>query len=257
MDINLNNLGQLQSLCGRLNVPVPPPPPPPEPPVPQPVAPPVPQPVLYQPTPNIQCWCPCDFRNLPVEPETVDAVLTDLPYVEDWLSNAEDFARWCRHVLKPGGVLVTWYSQHHLDDCMAILGRHLHYQWIFASPIYGTGGMRWLSFIPRYQLALVYSRGEQIRLDRTTDDVAPGGIIDWFPAGPREKKWHKHQKNVCQMQHLVEAFTHEESLVCDPCSGGWTTAHACYLTNRKFVGGDIDPECLGIARERLSNLLKK
>ena len=70
-----NNLEQLQSLCGRLNVPVPPPPPPPPP---EPVATPTPEPVLYRPTPEIACWH-CDFRQLPLEDGTADYICTDIP----------------------------------------------------------------------------------------------------------------------------------------------------------------------------------
>jgi hypothetical protein len=245
-----NTLDQLLTLCQQLGVPVPPAPPP----KPEPVEQPVQTPELFQPTHDIACYCPCDFRHLPVDPGTVDAIITDIPYVREWLSNAAEFAEWCRHVLKPGGVMVTWYSQHHLDECMAILGRHLHYQWILASPTYGAGDMRWLDFNPRFQLALVYGRDEQVRLKRKTDDVTPGGIIDWFDAGPIDKSVHRHQKTVCQMQYLVEAFTHERDLVCDPCAGSFTTAVACWNTNRRFLGGDINPDCLDMAREKFAGL---
>lgn len=217
-----------------------------------------PQPVepVYKPFPGIACHCPCDFRDLPVETGSVSLVCTDIPYERPWLfPNAADLAHWCNRVLKPGGVMVTWYSQHHLDECLAELGKHLHFQWLFVSPLYGTGSMRWLSFIPRYQLALVYSKGEKMRLKRTTDDFTPGGIADLIPAGEREKSLHKHQKTVCQMQYLVEAFSEEGSLICDPCAASWTTAEACYLTNRRFVGSDISPQCLVMAQQRFASML--
>ena len=93
MDNNLDTLDQLEALCGQLDIPVPPPPPP-EPPAPKPVALPS-QPVHYQPFPDIDCWCPCDFRNLPVEPGTVDAIVTDIPWAKDWLEEAVQFSKWC------------------------------------------------------------------------------------------------------------------------------------------------------------------
>ncbi len=253
MDIKDN----LRLLCGQMGVTVPP--------APQPlVVEPAPQPVVhlpqkppkpYQPFPGIDCYCPCDFRDLPVERGSVRAVLTDLPYAGKWLlPNVAEFAEWCSNALAPGGIMVTWYSHHHLDEVMVELGKHLHYQWILASPLYGTGAMRWLSFQPRFQLALVYSKDERIRLRQATDDWMPGSIGDLVPAGPRDKEYHKHQKTVCQQQYLIEMLTDEEDLVVDTCSGAWTTAVACRLTNRRFIGSDNDVVCLEKARERFKEL---
>lgn len=241
-------------LCGKMGIPLPAPPPVVVEPTPQSVVYLAPKPVLYEPFPGIDCWCPCDFRNLPVEPGSVRAVLTDVPYAGSWLPNVAEFAQWCSNVLAPGGIVVTWYSHHHLNKVMMELGRHLHYQWLFVSPLYGTGAMRWLSFQPRYQLALIYGKDEKIRLNRSTDDLTPGCIADLIPAGEREKSLHDHQKTICQQQYLVEAFTNEDDLVCDPCAGSWTTAEACRLTNRRFIGSDINPECMEMAKTRFSKL---
>lgn len=250
-----NIIDQLQLLCGQLGIPLPAPPPVAEP-TPQPIVHSPAPPVIYQPLPGIECHCPCDFRNLPVQPGTVQAVITDIPYVREWLPNVAELAQWCASVLKPDGILVTWYSQHHLDECMAALGTHLNYQWIMASPIYGTGSMRWLSFIPRYQVAIVYSKSPQLRLLRTKEDWMPGQCItDIIPAGQRDKKLHPHAKTIAQQQYLVEAFSQEDDLICDTCAGSWTTAEACWHTNRRFIGSDINPECLEMARKRFSGLV--
>ena len=202
---------------------------------------------FYQPVPGIDCHCPCDFRNLPVKAGTVDAVITDLPYVTEWLPNVPEFSEWCARVLKPEGVLVTFYGQAHLDKCMAALGTHLNYQWQFISPLVGTNKVLGFPLQSRYQLALVYSRARSLGKRRVVDD--------WIPAGRRMKGLHPHQKNPAQMQTLVEAFSRENDLICDPCACTFVTAEACWHANRKFIGGDLDPECLEMARQRFANLL--
>jgi hypothetical protein len=210
----------------------------------QPPAAPMP-PVLYQPTLGIDCWC-CDFRQLTIEHGSVDALVTDIPYEQEWLRHLSAFAEWCAQVLRPGGTMVTWYRKPGLDRLIAALGEHLRYRWLVISPIFSviaSGG----PMISRYQLAAVFSNGDQWRLNRAA--------VDWIPAGAREKRLHPHQKTVPQMLALVEAFSQEGNLVCDPCSGGWTTAEACWQTGRRFVGSDVDPQCLDVARRRFEAIL--
>ena len=211
----------------------------PEPQPPQPIE------TFYQPTPGIDCHC-CDFRNLPVEPGTVDAVVTDIPWDEKWLRHVPEFAKWCAKVLKHNGVLVTWYGQLFLDRCMEGLSQHLHYQWMFVSPFYGSSQNKSNFITARYRPAVVYSVSKELRLHRATDDWCPGSL--------RVKGLHEHQQPVPPTQFLVEAFSQEGSTICDPCAGSFTTAEACYLTNRRFIGGDINPECLGMARTRFNAL---
>ena len=79
---------------------------------------------------------------------------------------------------------------------MVELGKHLHYQWIFVSPLFGSVQHRgnWVSV--RYQLAVVYSPAPTIRLHRVADDWAPGQrMTDVIPAGEREKSLHPHREN--------------------------------------------------------------
>jgi hypothetical protein len=197
---------------------------------------------IYQPTPHVSCHC-CDFRNLPVEPESVTAVVTDIPYKEDWRSNIPAFAEWCCRVLVPGGTMVTFYGHACLNECMAALGLPLRYRWLLVSPLCGIAGTHG-QFSPRYQLALVYSKGDDWRLPRVCED--------WIPAGARDKRHHDHQKTIAQMQWLVEAFSSEGELVVDNCAGSFTTAEACHITNRRFIGADINPECLNMARKRFA-----
>ena len=71
------------------------------------------QPALYQPSPGIDCRC-CDCGELPLEPGSVKAIVTDLPYCGEWLPNVAAFSEWCAKVLAPGGVLVAFYGHHHL-----------------------------------------------------------------------------------------------------------------------------------------------
>ena len=157
---------------------------------------------IYKPCDGIECHL-CDFRDLKVEQNSVSAVITDLPWSNKWVHNIGDFAEWCKRVLKPDGVLVSWYGQANLDECMAILREHhLHYQWLFTAPFYGTEPAKGRFIAARYRPALVYTVKEKLRMRRAVDDVTPGAR--------KEKGWHPHQQTLAGTQYLVEAFTGEQ-----------------------------------------------
>jgi hypothetical protein len=224
-----NASADLDRLCKEFGIPPAPTPPPPKP---------------YSPAPGIDCYC-CDFRRLPVARGSVTAVVTDIPYDTPWLPNVEEFAEWCAWALRPGGIMATWYGQAHLDRCMTELGKHLRYRWQFVAPLLGSNSVRGFDLHSRYQLVLVYGRPGTLRR-RVTDD--------WIPAGRRERGMHPYRKNAAQMQYLVEAFSEEQDVICDPCAGSFTVAKACWHANRRFVGGDIDARCLDMARRRFASL---
>lgn len=205
---------------------------------------------IYKPTPDIEAHC-CDFRDLKVKPGSVDAVITDLPWKKPWAKNIHDIAEWCKTVLKPSsGVLVSWYGQANLGKCMAILREHgLHYQWLFIAPFYGTEPAKGRFIAARYRPAIVYTLTKTLRMRRAVDDVTPGIR--------KEKKWHPHQQSLAGTQYLVEAFTEEQELVADCCSGGWTTAEACWHTNRRFIGSEKNPKYFAIARKRFEELFAR
>ena len=160
--------------------------------------------------------------------------MTDLPWATEWLPNVPDFAEWCARVLAPDGIMVTWYGQHHLDRCMEALGLHLKYQWLFIGPFCGGAQQKAPFLCSCYRPALVYTAGEPLRLHRAVDDWTPSVLH-------REKDLHPHQQSIAPTQYLVEAFSQEGDLVCDPCSGSFTTAEACWHTNRRFVGRTSTP----------------
>jgi hypothetical protein len=224
---NMNAMEQIEDLCAELGVPK------------------AATPKAYSPTPEIRCYCPCDFRRLPVKPNSVRLVCTDIPYDDEWLREVPEFGAWCARALKPNGVLVTFYGHQHLVACCHALEQHLRYRWQLFSPIYGVAPSHG-AFIARYQLALVFAKDSRWRPRQA--------MVDIMPAGQRTKRGHPHRKTLSQMQFLVEAVSDEGDLIADPCAGGWTTAEACWNTHRKFVGSDLDPSCLGLARRRFQAL---
>lgn len=53
-------------------------------------------------------------------------------------------------------------------------------------------------------------------------------------------KIHPHSKPIELQKQLIIATTNEGDFVCDPAAGGYSILEACRLSNRNFIGGDIE-----------------
>jgi len=63
---------------------------------------------------------------------------------------------------------------------------------------------------------------------------------------------HRAQKSLDQVLDFVEWFSEPGEWVCDPCTGSGTTALACALLGRNFVGSELDAGWVEKAKLRLS-----
>lgn len=54
------------------------------------------------------------------------------------------------------------------------------------------------------------------------------------------------------MRALVRDYSKPGDLVCDPFSGSGTTARACQLEGRRFIGAEVNRETYEAALERIS-----
>lgn len=66
-----------------------------------------------------------------------------------------------------------------------------------------------------------------------------------------EKKVHPTQKPVELMRWILENYSKEGDLICDPFMGSWTTARACKDLGRDFIGFELSEEYCKIGEERL------
>ena len=84
-------------------------------------------------------------------------------------------------------------------------------------------------------------------------DGFPGNLIDI--RGPKENRRYKHftVKPVKLIQHLLQLFTLQGQVVCDPFTGTGSAALACALARRRFIGFEIDPAHVKTAKKRLNH----
>jgi site-specific DNA-methyltransferase (adenine-specific) len=69
----------------------------------------------------------------------------------------------------------------------------------------------------------------------------------------QEKGFHPTQKPVSLMEYLIKTYSNEGETILDNCMGSGTTGVACIITNRKFIGIEMDENYYKIAEDRIKN----
>ena len=177
---------------------------------------------------------------------TVDAIVTDPPYPEEFLGEFDALSEVAARLLKPGGILVAMVGQTHLPQYLERLSRHLTYRWCCAYLVAGSHARVFgRSFATMWKPLLVFDRNQERRFI-TRDlfySVKPDKSVDGQISG-----WGQSETG---MLDIVEHLTQSGELVVDPFMGAGTTGIACKQLGRRFVGCDNDPDAVRIARERL------
>ncbi len=189
----------------------------------------------------------CRFQDLEatarLRPNSAGLVLTDIPYVRDFLPQLDELGAFAERVLVEGGLFITYAGQYYLPQIMESLGRHLTYRWMIASVWQGDGN--WVSAVnavSTWTAILMFSKGPWRHNVRWPDVSQP----------KREKMHHEWQKPLEEVETFAKYFSRPGSLVVDPCAGSFTTAVACKRLGRKFVGCDIDAKAVAAGQKRLA-----
>lgn len=186
-----------------------------------------------------------DFRDVLTD-ITPDAIITDPPYPAEYLPLYEDLANWAEDVLPDHGILAIMVGQSYLPELFNLLSGHLPYRWTMA---YLTPGGQATQLWQRnvntfWKPILIY--GQITEHTPWIGDVTRSDVND------NDKDHHHWGQSVSGMVDLVERLTQPGHLIADPFAGAGTTGVAAALTQRHFVGCDIDPAHVNTARARLT-----
>ncbi len=190
----------------------------------------------------------CPFQELEetgnITPASARLVLPDIPYDGDFLPQVEPLAASSKQWLEPKGVLALVCGQYWLPQVMEAIGKHLTWRWAGTLVWNGEPNMiRPIGIASQWKPILIYSNGDWRK---------NGNWSDVFQGGGKEKEWYKFQLPLEVVETLIRSFTLPGDLVVSPCAGSFTTAIACYRLGRRFIGCDIDADCVAIGRQRLA-----
>jgi site-specific DNA-methyltransferase (adenine-specific) len=167
-----------------------------------------------------------------------DVVITDPPYSAGFLPVFSELAQACRDV----PLVAVMSGQSYLPGVIQRLCEHLKYRWTLA---YLTPGGQSVQQFPAkincfWKPVLLF--GEAVDW---IGDVSKSAVND------NDKRFHEWGQSESGMADLIERLTKPGQLICDPFLGGGTTAVVSLALGRRFVGCDIDADCVARARQRI------
>lgn len=178
---------------------------------------------------------------------SVDAIITDPPYPEEYLPLYGELARQAKTCLSDDGILAVMCPQSHLPRILELMTPHINYRWTMA---YLTPGGQSVQIWPKkvntfWKPILLFGGSPE-----WIGDVAKSHTND------NDKIHHHWGQSESGMMDLVQKLTRPGQLVCDPFLGGGTTGVASLLLGRRFVGCDIDDSSVETAKRRIAMALK-
>jgi site-specific DNA-methyltransferase (adenine-specific) len=181
-----------------------------------------------------------------VDAESVDWIVTDPPYPREYLGVYDNLAAFAQHALKPGGSLLCMVGQSYLPEILQKLNEKLDYRWTLA---YLTPGGQATQLWDRkvntfWKPVLWFTKGEYN--GNWIGDVAGSKTND------NDKRHHHWGQSESGMFDLVERFLYPNMTVCDPFLGGGTTGIVALSLGCRFIGLDIEEECITKSETRLA-----
>lgn len=174
----------------------------------------------------------------------IDLILTDPPYGNGSLDSWQSLSAFASDTLKPGGWLITYSGQLHLNEVLKSLG-NLKYIWVIAQVNTASAKniVHEIKFYSQWKPLLIFAKPPVTPLNWVNDILQGGG---------RDKSLHDWQQAEAEAVYCIENFSTPGALVVDPFLGSGTNAVAAKRLGRRFVGCDIDPANISKAWERLN-----
>jgi len=177
-----------------------------------------------------------DFREVLADlpDRSVDIILTDPPYTQEYLPLWDDLGAFAARVLKPTGVLLAYSGQLHLPQVIAMLTQHLRWWWMCAIRHAGASGY-------------IVAGGRRIINDwkplliLTPRDAPPllAQFCDLIEGGGRQKELHNWEQSTEEAVRILQTFGNPDALVVDPFAGSGSFGRAALQAGMRFVGAEI------------------
>lgn len=177
----------------------------------------------------------------------VDAVVTDPPYPEEFLTTLADSWGKCHNAVKDDGWLFVMSGQFHMRSVMGgIEDAGWNYCWCgnFVCP-HERSGIWPRGISAGWKPLLIYGKRRLCFDHWKYDTIQPS------TTNADDKTNHHWGQSEGQFSTLLRRFD-LDGLILDPFCGSGTTGVACMQTGRRFIGIEIDAGYCDIARRRIA-----
>lgn len=189
-------------------------------------------------------------KRLPLADESVDMIFTDPPYSKKYLPCYARLAAEAARVLKPGGFVFAMAGEFWINRIFAMFESQqgLSYFWRFTH-LSLNGDAPFVHrrlIIAHAKSILVYAKGPGPHRPRV------GGVHGVY-TGRKDKRFHRWGQDVDTARYYIDCFSAPGDLILDPFMGGGTTAAACELLGRRWIGFDVDRSALETTARRVAD----
>lgn len=194
----------------------------------------------------------CDFREAPIDPESVAAVITDPPYPREYLPLWAPLGVWSERVLEDGGSLLSIVPHYALPEVLEAIGPSLKYRWVCAMWQHEGAHPRMAAIGIQvcWKPVVWWLKGT-----RPWGGCIPDGFENRYRAPTRDQpKQHRWAQALCWARYCLK-FVPPGGLVVDPFLGSGTLLDAARQLGYRAIGMDSDERACAIAAGRLSQML--
>lgn len=179
-----------------------------------------------------------------IKDNSIDLVLTDPPYPEEFLHLWESLFTVADRVLKPSKFLVCYANHQNLDKIFQLPNK-LKYYWTFKLDFTLKPIIKGRNIIATWKPVLIFQKLPFKKLEKTMEDNIK---FDYEERGLHDKNWGQ---TVPPFTYLLEKFSGPNDLVFEPFAGTGTTLVACKEMKRKCIGVEIEKKYVEITKGRL------
>ena len=185
-----------------------------------------------------------DFRNVKIDDNSIDLVLTDPPYPEEYLPLWQDLFLMAEKVLKPSGFLVAYSGQMYLDKIFK-MKNDLIYYWTMGIEFTAKPMISGRNFINCWKPILVFQKPPFKKINGAMEDKIK---LTYTERELHDKNWGQ---TIEPFELLLEQFSNIGDMVFEPFAGTGTTLIACKNKKRKCIGVEIEKEYIDLMKGRL------
>lgn len=220
--------------------------------------------------------------------KSIDMILCDLPYGttrNKWDTVIDLDLLWSQYerIIKDNGAIVL-FAQVPFNIVLGYSNlKLLKYEWIWEKE-QGTGHLnaKKMPLKSHENIMVFYKKpptynpqmvGNEVRTvkrsgnkSKTTNygdfiEIKESTYIGRYPKDiikfNKDKGYRPTQKPVALLEYLIKTYTNEGEIVLDNCMGSGSTGVAAMLTDRRFIGIELDEGFFNIAKERIEEAVKK
>ena len=175
-----------------------------------------------------------------------DFIITDPPYLKEYLRLYGILGEKSNLWLKDGGLLIAMCGQSYLDEIYKMLSDHLDYYWTGCYLTLGVPTpLRHVNVNTTWKPLLIFKKRKTKYTGKIFGDV--------FKSDKKEKDFHKWGQSESGMFDIISKICLQGQHILDPFCGAGTTGIAAIKHGCFFDGLEIEIENVNISKARLND----